>query len=589
MSQDENRLRRLLDVGRSLVTELDPELVFDRILEVARDVTGARYAALGVLNEERTELERFLTVGVDGEARRTIGNLPRGRGVLGVLIEEPKPLRLSNVGSHPYSYGFPAGHPKMTSFLGVPIAIRGEAWGNLYLAEKADGAEFSDEDQAAAVILADYAATAIENARLYEQSERRRTQLERVVLGLEAARDIADAIGSPSELDRILELIVKRGRALISARTVLIMLREGDELVVAACAGHATDAIGRRIPVAESTSGEVLQRARPELIADVSSRLRIAPEELGVPGARTALLVPMHHRGEALGVLAAFDRDREGESFTASDQHLMRTFATSAAAAVGMSRSVTADRLRSTIEAADAERARWARELHDETLQALCALRIGLASTMRRGDPTANVQAMEQAIGETELAIENLHAIISDLRPSLLDDLGLRPALEGLLERRKDSGLQITSELSLPGSPEIGVFLDPDLETTVYRLVQESLTNIVKHANATHAHVVVRLDGDHMIVEIKDDGSGFDVSAPTTGFGVAGMRERVFLAGGTLQFDASDEGTLVSARMLARRAAGSAAGSAAGGDVAAELVLTPDVDQPVLKRVAHEL
>jgi GAF domain-containing protein len=143
---DEARLRELIDVGRSLVAELDPEAVFSQVLEVACELTGARYAALGVLDEDRHELERFITHGIGEDAKRAIGNLPRGRGVLGLLIEQPRPLRLSEVGRHPRSYGFPPGHPPMSSFLGVPVMIRGEAWGNLYLTEKAGG-EFDEADE----------------------------------------------------------------------------------------------------------------------------------------------------------------------------------------------------------------------------------------------------------------------------------------------------------------------------------------------------------------------------------------------------------------------------------------------------------
>src|SRR5271167_3885837 len=163
-------IRRLLDVGRALTTELDQGLVLDRLLETAREITGARYAALGILNEQHTELAQFLTSGVDEATHRAIGDLPRGRGVLGVLIERPQPLRLRDVSQHPSSYGFPAGHPVMHTFLGVPILIRGQVWGNLYLTEKADG-EFTEADEEAAVILGEWAAIAIENARLYETSE----------------------------------------------------------------------------------------------------------------------------------------------------------------------------------------------------------------------------------------------------------------------------------------------------------------------------------------------------------------------------------------------------------------------------------
>lgn len=552
-SSAENRLRRLLDVGRALVAELDPESVLERILEEARAITGAQYAALGVLDEQRGELERFITAGLDHEAlRREVGGLPHGRGVLGVLIDDPRPLRLADVGDHPQSYGFPPGHPTMRSFLGVPIMIRGQAWGNLYLTEKQGGREFTEEDEDAAVVLAQWAATAIENARLYESSERRRDEAEQAVQSLRAARDIGEAIGSEIDLDRVLELIVKRGRALVSARSVLIMLREGNELVVAASAGHAVDTRGLRMPIDGSTSGQVLLHGRPERIGDVASHLRIAREQLGVPDARTALLVPMLHRGTGVGVLAAFDHGADRAAFTQQDEQLLRAFASSAANAVTIRRSVEADRLRAAIAASDAERGRWARELHDETLQALGGLRVLLASALRRGDPDGNVEAIRQAIEDIELETDNLRAIISDLRPALLDDLGLLPAIEALLERRRITGLEIHSEVVLPEELELG----PELETTVYRLLQEALTNVSKHAAATNVHVSVATNDGQLLVEVADDGRGFDAGAQTSGFGLAGMRERVYLAGGELEVQSGDAGTSVRARIPVPSATG---------------------------------
>lgn len=543
------QIRRLLDVGRALVAEHGTEAVLDKILQAAREITGARYAALGVLDPDRRELERFIAVGIDDAAHGAIGDLPRGRGVLGVLVDDPRPLRLADVGRHPQSYGFPVGHPDMRTFLGVPVMVRGTAWGNLYLTEKAGGGEFTAEDEEAAVVLALWAGTAIDNARLYENSERRREQLERAVGSLEAARTIADAVSGPADLDRVLELIVKRGRALVGARTVLIMLREGDELVVAASAGHAIGAPGHRIPISESTSGQALEQGRAERVTDVQSHLRIAPTALGVSDANIALIVPMLHRGVGVGVLAAFDRDGDADDFTPEDEHLLRTFASSAAQAVALNRSVEEDRLRSTIAAADAERSRWARELHDQTLQSLGGLRVALASIVGRGDAQTKDSAIREVIGDVELEISNLRSIITDLRPSLLDDLGLRPAIEALLDRRRDAGLQIESELELPASPPDGPRLDPELETTIYRIVQEALTNVSKHAQAGRVRVSVRLAGDEVKLEVRDDGVGFDPGAPTAGFGLAGMRERAYLAGGSLEIQSTHPGTFVHASL----------------------------------------
>ena len=197
----QDQLARLLAVGRALVSELDLESVLNQVLETARELTSARYAALGILDERKAELERFLTVGLDDETRRTIGPLPRGHGVLGELIRNPQPLRLPDVTEHPRSYGFPPGHPPMTTFLGVPVSVRGEAYGNLYLTDKAGGEEFTDSDEQLVIVLSEWAAVAIDNARLYENVARRRAELERAVRGLEATSAISRAVGFETELE----------------------------------------------------------------------------------------------------------------------------------------------------------------------------------------------------------------------------------------------------------------------------------------------------------------------------------------------------------------------------------------------------
>ena len=242
---DERQLRELLEVGRSLINELDPETVFARLLGVARELTGARYAAIGVLDERREGLERFITAGIDEDTHRLIGDLPGGHGVLGVLTSEPRPLRLTDVGAHPQSYGFPLAHPPMTTFLGVPIVIEGEAWGNLYLTEKTGG-EFTDDDEEAAVVLADWAAIAIRNSRLYRDVRERRDELERTIRGLETTTEISRALGGVTDLGRVLELVVKRSRALLGARAAEIALVQGSEFVIAAVAGEGVEGLRGR-------------------------------------------------------------------------------------------------------------------------------------------------------------------------------------------------------------------------------------------------------------------------------------------------------------------------------------------------------
>ncbi|HUH80916.1 MAG TPA: GAF domain-containing sensor histidine kinase [Solirubrobacteraceae bacterium] len=563
----ERWLARLLEVGRSLVTELDLAVVLDRVLETAREITGARYAALGVLNDERTGLSRFLTSGIDEQAHRMIGDLPTGRGVLGVLIEQPQPLRLPDVGAHPASYGFPLAHPVMRGFLGVPVLVGGEAWGNLYLTEKEEG-EFTERDEQAAVVLADWAAVAIHNARLYETSQRRRGELERAVRRLQATSDIAEAIGGEIQLGRVLELIAKRGRALVDARSLVIMLKEGEELVVHSSAGHVEQSVGTRLSLTDSTSGQVLQRGRAERIGDVDARLGISPEGFGVHDARTALIVPMLYRGEPVGVLAAFDHGAEAGGFGEEHETTLRAFAASAATAVALAQSVMADRLRSSLAAADEERRRWARELHDETLQGLGGLRLLLSAALRGEDPELARQAMRDAVERIELEIGNLRAIITDLRPAALDELGLRAAIEALLERQRgQSGISISSQLELSPAAVRGGRLEETVEIAAYRLVQEALTNVAKHAHASSVTVEVDERPGELRVTVSDDGRGFDADAVQRGFGLAGMRERIELAGGELSVESGSEGTTVRASLPARR--GSRGGASRSADQAA--------------------
>jgi signal transduction histidine kinase len=542
---DAHRLERLIEVGRGLVSELDLEVVLGRVLEVARDLTGARYAALGILDERREALENFLTLGIDNETRTAIGDLPRGRGVLGILINEPKPLRLQRVGDHPHSYGFPPGHPPMGTFLGVPILIRGEAYGNLYLTEK-EGGDFSEADEQSAVILADWAAIAIDNARLYTALSDRHQQLERAVHGLEATTEIARALGGETELGRVLELIAKRGRALVDARSLLILLEEPGGLLIAATAGEApTEARGGQLAVELSSH---VRSGQAERVSGFALS-RYLPAELGF-AAECALVVPMVFRGQTVGVLVSLDRMVSGPEFKREDEDLMISFATSAATAVHTAQSVAAERLRENMAASEEERRRWARELHDETLQALGGLRVVLSSALQGGSPEGLAAAVRDAVDQMSAEIENLRNLITELRPAALDEIGLRPAIESLAGRVAETeGLRVETHFDFgQSSPDHA--RPRELETTIYRLVQEALTNVAKHAHATRVDVNVTEDNGRAEVIVKDDGIGFDSQEPRSGFGLAGMRERVSLAGGSLEVRSEPgDGTTVRASL----------------------------------------
>jgi signal transduction histidine kinase len=338
-------------------------------------------------------------------------------------------------------------------------------------------------------------------------------------------------------------------------------LRDGDEMEVAACAGEAEPGVvGRRIPVEGSTSGEIFRGTRPERIRDVASRLRISSDRLGVPGAHTALLVPLEFRGRALGVLVAFDRIGAEMEFGAEQEKLLQSFAASAATAVATAQTVEHERLRESMASAEQERRRWARELHDETLQGLAGFQVLLSSALRRSDSASLEGAVRMAVEQIGTEIEKLRMLITELRPAALDELGLQPAIESLASRvAAVEGLEVETEVSLGAEDER---LSPELETAVYRLVQEALTNVVKHAHASRVAIEIVAHDGHVDVGVRDDGNGFDPALPREGFGITGMRERVGLADGSLTITSSPgEGTLVTA--LLQRESRSNGGQAA--------------------------
>jgi signal transduction histidine kinase len=554
---DELRLRRLIDAGRGLIAQLDVDSVLQQLLDVAREVTGARYAAVGVLDRNREELERFITAGIDPETHRAIGDLPRGRGILGLLIADPRPLRLEHIGDHPQSYGFPVAHPRMETFLGVPVLIREEVWGNLYLTEKQGGAPFTAADEESAVILADWAAIAIGNARLYSTVDQRRDHLERAVRGLDTTVAIAQALGGETDLNRILELIVKRARALVGARTLVILLEQEDELVVTAGAGELRDAIhGQRMSIEGTVTGRVLRSQRAERISEARRELHASLELLGFE-ADNALLVPLAYRGRGVGVLAAYDRLGEDAGFDREDERLLSSFAASAATAVATGKSVEEQRLRQSIEASEQERRRWARELHDETLQALAGLRVGLSSALRASEEELR-EAVGLAVESVTEEIANLRSLIVELRPAALDEYGPAAAIESLAERtaaRQGIPVEVHVDLAFERGDELTRYT-PELESTTYRLVQEALTNAVRHAGAGKVRIDVTERDGCVEVTVSDDGQGFDPGADNGGgFGLTGMRERVELADGELDIQSDGSGTTVRARLPVRRRA----------------------------------
>jgi signal transduction histidine kinase len=549
------RITDLVGASRDLLTELDLERILEKSLLAGRAATGARYAAIGVLDESHRRLLRFETSGIDDATHRNIGDLPQGHGILGLLISDPRPLRLDNVGSHPKSYGFPIGHPRMTTFLGVPIRLRGEIWGNFYLTDKGSGEPFDEADEAALVLLSEWIGIAVANAEVHRREVGRRTALQREVAVLEATSAIARAVSDETDLDRILELVVKRGRALIQGRATAILLLDGEELVVSKTAGElGAELVGRRSDVLESLCGQVLVAGKSRRFDELGGHPRLGL--LGDADVQSMLCVPLYVRGRALGVLAAVDRLAEGPAFTDDDERLFDAFATSSANAVATAKNVLEEGLRRAIDASERERTRWARELHDDPLQELAALKLALSRLRRAEEPTEHESALSLAERQVDLAVEGLRGMVTELRPAALDELGPAAALQALADRAAQQGqLEVSLRIDLDfESGRASTRHAPEVEETIYRVVQESLSNVIKHAAAQTAEVSIVEAGGTLTIRVRDDGRGMSGEASATSYGLIGMRERLALVAGTLRTESQrGKGTLVEAVMPSRR------------------------------------
>jgi PAS domain S-box-containing protein len=480
---------------------------------------GARAAA-------RTQLQLIESapdalVGIDGRGRVVLANAAAERlfgysraELIGLPIEDLVPPEAGSPGD-----GLAAG-PQHGRFEG-PVEARGR---------HKSGREFPCEISLAAVETPEGAVT-IAVVRDVTESRSAEAELRAAVRRLRAATEIAVAVGGETDLERILEAITERGRSLVDARALTVMLADGDELVVAATAGEVEAQVrGMRVPQA-GAPGYVLRTLEPMRLDRLDGGPRALPRAMG---AAAAIIVPLEFRGSALGVVVAFDR-RGGPQFGDEHELLLTSFAASAATAVATAQYVAEDRLRRSIEVSEHERTRWARELHDETLQGLGALRVSLGSALRQDSADELRRVVADALEAIAKEIESLRGLITELRPAALDELGLQAALETLSERSaRTAGLEMDTQVVL--TADGAADLSQELQSTIYRLVQEALTNVAKHARAEHVLLrVVERDGSVEVL-VRDDGVGFDPDAVIRGFGLVGIRERVAMAGGQVAF-----------------------------------------------------
>ncbi|MGW0176386.1 sensor histidine kinase [Rhodococcus sp. NPDC003322] len=521
----------LLGAILAVASGLDLDDTLRTIVHAAIGLVDARYGALGVLGPG-DELVEFIYEGIDEQTRELIGDLPRGRGVLGVLTTDPEPIRIADLSTHPAAVGFPAHHPPMRTFLGVPVQTRDTVFGNLYLTEKADGKQFTADDEVVLEALAAAAGIAIENARLYALSQTKQSWLE-------ATREITLALLAGNEPPVVLQVVADKMLELTGSSCVLLAVPDDPdaeqesvtELVVSVAAGTTpVDVVGRRIPLPGPGLGEAFRTRRP-VCAD---RLTLdpGPNAVTLPGA--ALALPLRAANAVSGVLVCL-RGTHGEPFDADELSRMSAFADHAAVALTLANAQRQMRELDVL----ADRDRIARDLHDHVIQRLFAAGLSLQGTVQRAKSPDVHRRLLGTVDELQEIIEDIRSAIFDLHEGEAGVTRLRSRLHQVIaDVTADSGLRTTVHMSGPLSA-----LAPDLADHAEAVLREALSNVVRHAKATAVTVTVTVD-DGLLLEISDNGRGIARGEP--GRGLDNLHSRAEAAGGTVTVDSTAmEGTTV--------------------------------------------
>ena len=517
-----DRLDGLLDAMLVVTSGLDLDATLRAIVHTAIELVDARYGALGVRGHDH-ELVEFIYEGINEATRKKIGHLPEGRGVLGVLIDEPKPIRLDNIAEHAASVGFPANHPPMETFLGVPVRIRDEVFGNLYLTEKAGGAPFSEDDEVLVQALAAAAGIAIENARLYEQSRNRQSWIE-------AARDIGTELLSGANPARVFRLVAEESRHLCRAELALVAVPsdpeqsvdDEGELVVAATSGDGPGASLPSIPVKGTAVGEAFLLRTPGRFDTID----LAPD--AVPTG-PALVLPLRATDAVAGVLVAL-RPAGAQRFSAEQLDMMVAFADQAAVAWQL--ASTQRRMRELDVLTD--RDRIARDLHDHVIQRLFAVGLALQGTIPRARAPEVQERLSDSVDDLQEIIQEIRTAIFDLHSAQPGATRLRQRLDEAVAQFANSEMRTTVQFSGPLS-----VIDAVLADHAEAVVREAVSNAVRHANASTLAISVAV-GDDLTIEVADNGCG--MPHEVTPSGLANLRQRAEDVGGTFSVDKADGG-----------------------------------------------
>jgi signal transduction histidine kinase len=513
VSASRERLRALLDAVVGLGADLDLYSTLQRIVVAACRLAGAKYGALGVIGPDRTLVE-FITEGIDAATHESIGDLPHGHGVLGLLIEDPHPIRLPDITAHPRAYGFPAHHPLMRSFLGVPVRIRDQVFGNLYLAEKRGGEQFTDDDEELMVALSVAAGVAIENARLYAQMHRRQRWLE-------AAAEITAVLLGETNRTTALQLVASRALQVAEAHLAMVLIYdEGeDTLTVEVTAGAIPDELlGAKVP-----------GARGDFHAVITDRQLMIVENLGKATAwpvaletGTALLVPLAASGETLGALVVAYRRGSVAFAEDPDVSLVETFAGQAALALDRARARDEREMLAVL----GDRERIARDLHDVVIQRLFAAGMHLQGTARAAVRPELRERIDTVVDDLDTTIRDIRGAIFELRAPAAGEL--RGEVRAVVDEAH-ALLGFRPHLTIDG-PIDSVVPEP-LHAAVLAVLREALSNVARHARAGAVELAVSAADGRLVVTVIDDGAGIG-DATGTG-GLANLRGRAEELGGT--------------------------------------------------------
>lgn len=511
----ESRLHALLRANQAVMGELGPDAVLHRVVEEACALVDAPYGALGVIAPGRQGLEAFVNVGFDEATVEAIGHAPEGKGLLGLLIEEPKAVRVPDLREHPRSSGFPEGHPPMRAFLGVPLLVRGEVYGNLYLT-RPDERAFTAEDEEILRALSVTAGAAIENARLFEEAKQRQRWLQ---ASTEVTRKLLTE-DNDGHLAEIAHVMVSLADADIV--TVVLASRDEDVLEVKLAAGRdAAQLEGMTYPMHQTVSADVLRTGEAVCMEQVDQRRGVVAlaERVDVG---PVMVLPLRGPRRVRGTLVVA-RAPGRRPFTAAETEMGATFANHAAMALELA-DARADQQRMLLLD---DRARIARDLHDHVIQQLFAAGLTVQGVAARMPDEASAARLDEVIVGLDDAIRQIRASIFQLR--LRESVGLRATVLAVTaDVRRSLGFDAVVRFRGP----VDSVTDASLTDDVAAVVREALTNIARHASATAAHVDVQASISRLVVTVQDDGEGIGSSLRRSG--LVNLRWRAEERGGSL-------------------------------------------------------